>query len=217
MSTITSTKQFQPNHCFLLTDVSWKLYQMLGEELRDRPIRMTYDRGDLEMMTTSQAHEFFKTFLGRLIAMLCFELDIEIRSGGSMTFQREDLDRGFEPDECYWITSQPAMADTLQYDPARMPPPDLGVEIDISSSSVPRRPIFAAFGIPELWRFNGEQLHVLHLGDDKKYHAAEKSLSFPFLPVGEMSHFLHFDGPITETKQLHLFVDWIREQGFAKP
>ena len=84
MATITPTKQFEPNHCFLLTDVSWELYQMLGEELRDRPIRMTYDRGDLEMMTTSRSHEFFKTLLGRIIEMLCFELEIPLSSGGSM-------------------------------------------------------------------------------------------------------------------------------------
>ena len=216
MATITPTRQFEPNRCFVLSDVSWELYQMLGEELRDRPIRITYDRGDLEMMTTSSTHEFFKTFLGRMIGMLCFELDIEIRSGGSMTFGREDLDRGFEPDECYWIANQAAVANSLEFDPKKMPPPDLGVEIDIRRSSVPRQPIFAAFGMAELWRFDGEHLHMLQLGDEGKYHPAELSLSFPFLPVGELSRFLHFDGPLNETKQLRLFVDWIREQGFAK-
>ena len=217
MATITQTKPFEPNHCFLLTDVSWELYQMLGAELRDRPIRMTYDRGDLEMMTTSRSHEFFKTLLGRMIEMLCFELEIPLLSGGSMTFQRDELEKGFEPDECYWIANQPAVADTLEFDVQKMPPPDLGVEIDISRSSVPRQPIFAAFGIPELWRFDGEQLHVLQLGEDKTYHTADSSLSFPFLPVGELSRFLHFERPIDETKLIRAFVDWIRQQGFAKP
>ncbi|MCH8042866.1 MAG: Uma2 family endonuclease [Planctomycetes bacterium] len=216
MATITRTQQFEPNHCFLLTDVSWELYQLLGEELRERPIRMTYDRGTLEMMTTSLTHEFFKTFLGRMIETICLEMDIAARGGGSMTFQRDDLARGFEPDECYWIANQPAMADAMQFDPLTMPPPDLGVEIDISRSSVPRQPIFAAFGIPELWRFDGEQLSVLHLGAGGEYHAAESSLSFPFLPVGELSRFLRFEGSINETKQIRTFVDWIRGQGFAK-
>ena len=168
------------------------------------------------MMTTSRSHEHFKTILGRMIEMLCFELEIPLSSGGSMTFQREDLDRGFEPDECYWIANHAAVAGTLEFDPEKMPPPDLGVEIDIGSSSVPRQPLFAAFGIAELWRFDGQRLHVLRLGDDKKYHPAEVSLSFPFLPIGELSRFLRFEAPIDETKQIRTFVDWIREQGFGK-
>ena len=40
---------------FLLHGVNWRSYQLLGEALLNRHVRITYDRGDLEMMTVSAA------------------------------------------------------------------------------------------------------------------------------------------------------------------
>src|SRR5436309_15661958 len=85
-----------------LSCVPWSSYEAFLEALGERHIRVTYDRGDLEIMTLGHSHEFSKTLLGRLIEMLTFVLNIAIHSGGSTTCKREVLEKGPEPDECYW-------------------------------------------------------------------------------------------------------------------
>src|SRR4051794_16762874 len=103
MATATVTQEQRVTlHC-----VSWAAYVGIGELLRDQPIRLTYDRGSLEIMTTSREHERAKKLLARLVEALTVELDIDLTSGGSTTCRREELERGLEPDECYWIEHEP--------------------------------------------------------------------------------------------------------------
>src|SRR5437763_9813736 len=88
----------------LLHDISWDEYVALGEILKDRPaLRMTYDRGNLEFMTTSSEHERLKKRLSRVLEALAEEFGREFETAGNMTFRREDLDRSLEPDDCFWI------------------------------------------------------------------------------------------------------------------
>src|SRR5260370_1376621 len=92
---------------FRISGVSWEKYEQMGEWSSDRHVRLTYDRGELEIMTLSREHEHDKHVLGMLVMVLAEELDIDIDGGGSMTFKKEDLERGLEPDECYWIENEP--------------------------------------------------------------------------------------------------------------
>ena len=91
---------------FLLTGISWDFYLAFCNELDGRRIRLSYDRGSLEIMITKAPHEYYKKLLAKLVEQIILEFDIPVRSGGSMTFQREDLQRGFEPDECWWIAHE---------------------------------------------------------------------------------------------------------------
>src|SRR5262245_54289430 len=100
------------------------------------PIRLTYDRAKLEIMTLSHGHENYATLIGRLIEALTEELNIPIHSGGSTTFKREAKKRGLEPDECYWIQNERVMRGRKDFEIDTDPPPDLAVEIDIMSSSL---------------------------------------------------------------------------------
>src|SRR5438552_2505993 len=93
--------------------VDWPSYLKIGEGFMDRRIRVTYDRGRLELMTVSPQHDGWKSFLGRMLAALCDELGIDFAGFGGMTIQREDLRRGFEPDECYYIQNEPAVRNRL--------------------------------------------------------------------------------------------------------
>ena len=106
-----------------------------------------------------------------------------------MTFQREDLDRGFEPDNCYWITNESAVRGKLTWEPQHDPPPDLMLEIEISRSAFKRMAIFAAFRIPEVWCCDGEELRIYLLQADRTYLLSERSLAFPSIPVKELVRF----------------------------
>jgi Uma2 family endonuclease len=147
--------------------------------------------------------------------MLTFELCIPLHSGGNTTFRREDLERGLEPDECYWIQHAEIMPNDRNWDPAIDPPPDLATEIDVTSSSVNREEIYALLRVPELWRFDGDDLQAYRLVASGVYEPIERSLAFPFLTVADLLPFLLSDER-DENALMRTFVDWVHEQGFPR-
>jgi Uma2 family endonuclease len=194
-----------------LSDVPWATYVTFCDGLGPRHIRVTYDQGEMEIMTVSHQHERDKKRLGRLVETLTEELAIDIVSGGSQTCRQEDLERGFEPDECYWIAHEAAVRDRDDIDFDRDPPPDLAIEVEISRSTMNRLRLYASLGVPELWRWDGEHLRVGLLGDDRQYHESERSLAFPFLPIAELVRFLMMRG-MTDTQLVRAFREWVRQQ-----
>ena len=194
-----------------LDGVSWDQYVTICDALPDRPgLRTAYDGEALELMTTSTPHERFKKLLGRLFETLTLELDIDIACGGNMTFRREDLERGLEPDECYWVANERAMRHLDQWQPEIHPPADLAFEVDIKSSSVNRQSIYAQLGVPELWRFDGTRLESLELRG-KQYVPIPTSLAVPGLVVNDLLPFLYRMQTESENAILREFVDWINE------
>ena len=196
----------------LLHGISWKLYDALVDELAEQHVFMTYDRGELEFMSPLYEHEHYKGVIGRLIWVLAEEWGININYGGSTTFRRDDLERGLEPDECYWIANEPAIRDKLKIDLSKDPPPDLAVEIETTSKLLDRESIYAALGVPELWRFDGQSLRVFVLGPDGKYLPSDKSLSFPALPLAEFQAYFHRPAGTPEIEWIKTFRQWARNK-----
>ena len=175
----------------VLRNVSWEEYIAIGQILADRPaLRMTYDRGTLEFMTTSPRHERYKCWLGRFLETISEELNKSFVPGGSMTFQREDVDRGFELDHCFWIANEMAVREKMTWEPDKGPPPDVGIEIEVSRSALNRMAIFAAFRIPEVWCYDGDELWINLLQADGAYQRGDQSLAFPSVPVQELVRIL---------------------------
>ena len=169
----------EKSQAVVLHNVSWNSYKTISNTLQDEtPAHFTFDRGKLEIMVLSLKHENLKKILAMLFERLCESLEIEIFAGGSTTFQREDLERGFEPDECYYVQNAEWMRGkddvNLDFDP----PPDLTIEIDVKHSSINRMNIFAAIGIPEVWRYDSKKL-TFYLLENKQYKVSETSLALP--------------------------------------
>ncbi len=201
--------QEPPQHV-VLHGVSWHAYETLLHDLASRHFRITYDRGALEIMALSHRHENRKKLLGRFVESLTLELDIPIHPGGSTTFKNELLEKGLEPDDCYWIQNEPWMRNKLDFDIDVDPPPDLGIEIEITRSVLDRMGIYAALRIPEIWRFDGEKLRVCVLGGNGKYKEKEQSRAFPFLPLKEMERFLTDTEAENHTALMRTFHEWVR-------
>src|SRR3954454_19090485 len=158
----------EPEPRIVLRGVGWEGYERMLELVGDRPIRLTYDRGDLELMVPSHDHERYKSLLGRLIETLTLELDLPCDAAGSTTWRKQLEDRGLEPDECYYLANAERVSGRkidLEVDP----PPDLAIEVEISRSALDRMGIYAALGVPEVWRFDGETLRVAQLRADGTY------------------------------------------------
>ncbi|APW59016.1 Uma2 family endonuclease [Paludisphaera borealis] len=195
---------------FVLHDISWEDYQTFLKVLEDRPIRLTYDHGTLELMTPLPIHERYKSLFTRMIESLADELEIDYYSFGSMTLPSKLLECGLEPDACFHIASAGKVGDWKQYDAEVGPPPDLAVEIDVTSDSRPRLGIYTALKIPEVWRFDGEKLSVLILRNDK-YVPSKKSLSFPLVPTDALAGFVQNYGDGTDRAWAKAFRSWVRE------
>lgn len=196
----------------LLKNISWKTYESLLNELGEQGgIRLTYDRGTLEIMTPLAPHEGSKKILGRFVESVTEELNIEICSLGSLTCRREDLARGLEPDRCYYIQNENVVWDKEQIDLNQDPPPDLVVEIDITSSSIDRLSLYASLGVPEVWRYDGNRLIIYQL-ETQEYVERDVSPTFPFLSQVEMLRFLELRRTTKENALIRLFREWVRTQ-----
>jgi Uma2 family endonuclease len=195
----------------VLRDIDWPGYKSIADSVGESHVRLTYDRGNLELMTLSHGHERWSGLLGRLIEALTEELDMPCQSGGSTTLDREDLARGLEPDRCYYLEHEAAVRDKDEIDLAVDPPPDLAIEVDISRSSLSRMSIYAALGVPEVWRFDGERLRVFRLDAQARYIESEQSPHFPMLPLAEVQAFLLRRNSMDETRLVKAFRAWVRE------
>ena len=200
---------------FVLYDVSWDFYRHFCDEIGERPWRLNFDGRNLEVMNLSRAHERPKGLLGRLIETLTLELDIPMASGGSLTVRRGDVEQGLEPDECYWIANADNVEGDHELDFTKDPPPDLVVEVEKSHTILDRIGIYAKLGVPEIWRCDGKSVSVwlLRMANTRK---VRRSLSFPFLPVGQLAQFLVLSKGSTENGQVRSFIKWVRKQRFKR-
>jgi len=197
----------------VLHAVSWRQYVALGNILQDHPgLRMTYDRGTLEFMTTSPEHERYKKRLGRLLEALIEECGLKFETAGNMTFQREDLERALEPDDCFWIAHEAQMRTREEWDPDQDPPPDLLLEIEISRSAISRMGLYSTLGVPEVWRCDGEMLRVHLRQPDGSYVASETSPTFPGIPAAEIIAFIQPNPQLDFLSMVRTFRHWVRER-----
>ncbi|HQU43965.1 MAG: hypothetical protein B7Z74_06455 [Deltaproteobacteria bacterium 21-66-5] len=203
--------RLQPEQRFVLHGVSWQTYNALLDDLESSAVRLTYDRGILELMSPSQDHERFKTLIGRVIEMFTEELDIPLQSGGSTTWRKEDLDRGLEADECYYIQHEPQICDRDLIDLSVDPPPDLAVEVEISRSLLEKFAVYAALRVPEIWRYDGDSLRVFLLQSDGSYSESNHSLNLPQLAPQQVAHFLALRAEKRETEWARIFRRWVIE------
>jgi Uma2 family endonuclease len=196
----------------VLDGVTWEGYEHLLKLVGNRPIRLTYDNGDLEIMSPLPEHERPKKIIGSMIGALIEELDLPHDALGSTTFRRRMKKKGLEPDDCFYIKSQPLIGGKKRINLPKDPPPDLAVEIDVTHRSIPRLPIYAALGVPEIWRYDGKSLMCLVLRNDG-YISSEHSLAFPELRVADLRQFIRIaEETGDQTASLKAFRAWLRKQ-----
>ena len=194
----------------VLKNISWQSYQSLVIDFEREPaMRLTYDRGTLEIRMPLAPHETYKKILGRLIETATEELDLEIRSLGSLTCSREDLAKGLEPDQCYYIQNEAMVRGIEQIDLTKLPPPDLAVEIDITSSSLDRFSIYAALKVPEIWRYDGQLLVIYGLVGNE-YITRGRSIALPLLKTADILRFMSLSASVGENSLVKQFRQWLK-------
>jgi Uma2 family endonuclease len=165
----------------------------------------------LEIMAPQFRHERFSETLGQLVGILAETLNLPFVRGGSTTFRRQDLLRGLEPDRCFYLQHAAEIVGQLDLDLTRDPPPDLAIEVDIWSGSINRLEIYAALGVPEVWRFDGEQFEVFCLSDQGKFEPWNQSPAFPTLPVAGVASLLQEVVLLDDLSQLRRLRAWVNQ------
>ena len=164
----------------VLENVRWERFLELADGRAGSVPRMTFDQGLLELLTPRRQHEGIGCLIGRIVATYSEVRGIEILSCASTTFKRADLDRAFEPDESYYIAHADLMRPKEEVDLQIDPAPDLVIEVEITSSAIAKLRLFAAMGVPEVWRHDGTRLAMLVL-DGTAYRPIAGSLCLPGL------------------------------------
>ena len=202
-----------PEQRTVLNQVSWQTFINLLDDLGDnRVIRLYYDQGVLEIMTPLGEHENNNRFIDDLVRAIADELNLNLKKMGSLTLKREELLKGAEPDSCYYLENEPLVRHKQNINLESDPPPDLVLEIDITSSSLDKQTIYAAFEIPELWRYNGQELEVFVLDKTtQSYQNSIQSLHFPWLPLEVIPQYIRQSLRDGETATLKSFRTWVRK------
>jgi Uma2 family endonuclease len=182
----------------VLEKISWQQFEaILAETGADRTTRFTFDRGRLEMMTPLEEHDRCHKLIESLILVLAEVMKLQVEGYKAPTLKRPDLGVAVEPETGYYLQQVAAVQGKAAINLTTDPPPDLVLDVTLSKSTVDRLALYAALGIPEVWRYVSQpgddflkgQLQIYGL-DGQRYVVSANSLAFPFLPAGRILQFI---------------------------
>ena len=204
-----------PDDAALFHNVSWELYDRLCH-IRDAErsgVHLTFDCGRLEIMAVQYPHESGKVRTSRIVEAFCIAFRIPIRGTGNLTVRNEVIEKGFESDSCYYIKNVSKALQIRELDFSKDPPPDLAIEVESSRKLIDRIPLYAAMGVPEIWRVTGTKIEFLLLISKKKgYESASNSPTFPKVPLAQIERFLVRSEKIDETTLTTEILDWVAKE-----
>ncbi len=217
MTTQTATyteliEHLTPEATLTLRGVSWETYEDLLEAVGEAPaLRISYDEGVMQIMTISFEHEFFAECISRLVDRLSSIRRIKIIFFGRATMKKQQKLKGAEPDACFYVKNAARIGNKIRIDLNNDPPPDIVVETDIYHDSQPKFPIYAALGVPEVWKFDGKVL-TIHRLDGEQYVEEQRSGQLPILSGEILTRLLARAQSVDQDEALREFEDWLREQ-----
>jgi Uma2 family endonuclease len=199
-----------PGQNVLLQGVSWRLYdQMLADVGDSHSVHLAFDNGLLEISVLTPYHEVPNRILSILVEVVCLEKGISALNFGSATLRSEAALKGCEPDTAFYIQSEPAVRGRLAINLEFDPPPDLVIEVDYTSPSLSKLPIYASLGVPEVWLSEGRQVEFYKLVRNS-YRKVRHSLALPFLDRETVAGFLQSGLAEERIKWLRQVQEWAR-------
>ncbi|MCZ0900208.1 Uma2 family endonuclease, partial [Microcoleus sp. HI-ES] len=202
--------KIQPGQQLLVEDVNWQQFESILAELGERRAsRLSYSNGRLEIMVPLPEHEKAKEIIGDMVKILLETRQIAFESLGSTTLKNERMSQAVEPDTCFYIQNQAAVIGKNRLDMSVDPPPDLAIEIDLTSRT--QLDNYQILGVPELWRYarRGLQINVLQT---EQYIESDVSPTFPNIPIVELvNQYTQQSQVAGRTPAIQAFKNWVRE------
>ena len=206
MATVVSS----PEQRVVLHGVSWETYEGLLADHVDRSVpHFTYDHGELEILSPSTQHEEDNRTLAQVVEEVTMEWSLDIRNVGSMTYLLQNLEQGFEPDTSFYIEHVSEVRGKRQIDLAADPPPDLVIEIEVSQTAIPKMPLYANVGVPEVWRVGNDRVRIfLRVADG--FRESLVSSALPGLTSEDLTRFLVASRSLTRLEWRRQVREWAR-------
>jgi len=212
MATTIDLAQQVGEQRFVLSHVSWATYESLLADYTDASApRFTYSEGMLEIMSPTTEHEKVNLALATIAELVAEEQEIEFATLGSTTFRRRDLKKGTEPDSCFYIQNVERIRGKKEIDLTVDPPPDLVIEVEITSPAVPKLPVYARLGVPEIWLYDGRAPRILLLAGDQ-YENSNRSGVLPCLTESMLCEFLEQSKILSTLAWRRVVRTWARQQ-----
>lgn len=210
---LPSIRNLYPGGTLTYHNVDWEEYEWLLEDMgAGYSARICYDHGKLEIHMPLPIHDFIGICLSRLLFVFAEEMGIDVNGLGSTTFNHKDWLEGLEPDACFYLSNDPRVIGVYRFDPSvPPPPPDIAIEVDITSESLSRFHIYQRLGVPEIWHTDEKQLRFYHL-TEKGYVEAATSRAFPLLTGAVLLRFLERCMVDGQSVALREFRQWVKSQ-----
>jgi Uma2 family endonuclease len=203
----------------VLSGVNWQKFELLLDELgANRAVRMTYDRGKLEMMTPLEEHSRCSRLVESLILVFAEEVRLDVQSLGSVLLKQSEIGRAIQPESCYYVGQEIRFRDRAELEMQEVAPPDLVVDVAIADGKFDRLSIYDSLEVPEIWRYKtqtgedalkGELKIYQRRGD--RYVESLTSQLFPFLPGARIQEFLEQSDTLGLAQALQVLRNWIQE------
>ena len=199
-----------PGQQMLLKDISWQKLEKILEEMGERrAARISYSDGWLEIMVPLPEHEKDKELIGDLVKILLDKLEIDFEPFGSTTLKNERMRQAVEPDTSFYIQNQAAVIGKNRIDLNIDPPPDLAIEIDITSRTKFNN--YEILGVLELWRYKQQGLEIFLL-QEGKYIKSQSSPNFPNIPIIELvNEYVQQCLTIGRSQAMRNFRTWVKD------
>ncbi len=191
-------------------NVTWEEYEELLAQVGEAGgLRISFNDGTLKVMTLSDEHEKYAVFFNRLVSALSLRLHINILFFGSATMRKREKSKGNEPDASFYVQTAAKIGNRIHRDLAVDPPPDVVVEVDIHHDSRDNYPVYAALGVPEIWRYYGQEMTIYHL-QEADYVSAETSRALPMLGSRVLTEYLKRMQQDGEFNAILAFDEWLQ-------
>ncbi|NEP02901.1 MAG: Uma2 family endonuclease [Symploca sp. SIO2E9] len=185
LSVSKETIDLPPGGEVILRYQTWADYEELLESRRDKSaikIRFDANTQEIRIMSPLPGHGKRADTLADLVKILLGYQEQDWESFDPITLKRFGI-KGIEPDSCFYIQNRQAILGQERIDLEVCPPPDLAIEIDLTSLTSAED--YQAIAIPELWIYRRETLHI-HLFDGQKYTESSNSSIFPDINVKQL-------------------------------
>jgi Uma2 family endonuclease len=172
------------NTALLLSGVTWEGYRALRDDPRNDGLRLYYSDGEMLLKATGTLHEQLAAAWGLVLTAWARSTNTRLKSFGRWTMQRGIGEKGLEADNCYYVSNLSTVQGKESLELEHDPPPDLAIEIDVSTNSTMKFDIYAVLKIPEVWVWNGTRMLVYRL-KDQRYQEVSASVELQGFPMDQ--------------------------------
>lgn len=206
-------EQMPPDSVVTLRDQTWRDYEKLLDEVGEASgLRISFDGKTLEVMTLSIQHEYYAAVIQNLVMALSLRKRIKVLCFRSATIKKSDELKGAEADGCFYVQTADKLPAMTKMDFSKDPAPDVVVEIDMHHKSESKNTIYAALGVAEIWRYNGDKMVFYKLNKKGEYKEIKKSAALPILSSEILTKFLNDSKTNDQYEVLLAFEEWLQTQ-----